>query len=246
MAGYKGYSMSNNAVRAYEDGEMPISKWTRQAVIDWIADDLETDSSNIKLLKRYKDYLYYVSWHHTSKYYNRTEFFRVEYTLDEIQVNDQSALDRVKSKEIKKEIDKLSEELNASRMFMDRWNPDAIEILQSEINHMENYPEIYRRALIFDISNDWRDDEHQWIVVNNEKLISMLSADFSFSIKKMSKLVKTEDISSEIRKMSNEYIEIVIAVYKDKLELIHSYPEEIRELESKIEELRSQLPGGVQ
>lgn len=29
MAGYNGFSMSNNAVAAYEDGEKPLSKWTK-------------------------------------------------------------------------------------------------------------------------------------------------------------------------------------------------------------------------
>jgi len=29
MSGYDGYSMSNNAVDAYENGEKPISKWTK-------------------------------------------------------------------------------------------------------------------------------------------------------------------------------------------------------------------------
>lgn len=30
MAGYHNYSMSNNAVDAYQDGLMPISKWTKK------------------------------------------------------------------------------------------------------------------------------------------------------------------------------------------------------------------------
>ncbi len=33
MAGYDGYRMSNNAVQAYEDGEMLMSKWTKTAII---------------------------------------------------------------------------------------------------------------------------------------------------------------------------------------------------------------------
>lgn len=33
MAGYYGYSMSNNAVEAYENGEMPISKWTKKEIV---------------------------------------------------------------------------------------------------------------------------------------------------------------------------------------------------------------------
>lgn len=30
MAGYNGYSMSNNAVAAYENGEKPLSKWKKK------------------------------------------------------------------------------------------------------------------------------------------------------------------------------------------------------------------------
>ena len=32
-SGYSGYSMSNRAVDAYEDGEMPLSKWTKKMII---------------------------------------------------------------------------------------------------------------------------------------------------------------------------------------------------------------------
>lgn len=33
MAGYNGFSMSNNAVAAYEDGEKPLSKWTKANIL---------------------------------------------------------------------------------------------------------------------------------------------------------------------------------------------------------------------
>ena len=36
MAGYKGFSMSNNAVAAYESGEKPISKWTKREILSMI------------------------------------------------------------------------------------------------------------------------------------------------------------------------------------------------------------------
>lgn len=29
--GYRGHSMSNRAARAYNDGEMPISKWAKKS-----------------------------------------------------------------------------------------------------------------------------------------------------------------------------------------------------------------------
>lgn len=34
MAGYHGFSMSNNAVEAYKNGEMPLSKWTKKAILE--------------------------------------------------------------------------------------------------------------------------------------------------------------------------------------------------------------------
>lgn len=49
MAGYNGYSMSNNAVTAYSNGEKPLSKWTRSAILTAIAhmivnEDLPVDT----------------------------------------------------------------------------------------------------------------------------------------------------------------------------------------------------------
>lgn len=37
-SGYSGYSMSNRAVEAYEDGEMPLSKWSKQLIIDEVVE----------------------------------------------------------------------------------------------------------------------------------------------------------------------------------------------------------------
>ena len=36
-SGYSGYSMSNRAVEAYSCGEMPLSKWTKKAIINRIS-----------------------------------------------------------------------------------------------------------------------------------------------------------------------------------------------------------------
>jgi len=33
MSGYKGYSMSNNAIAAYNEGEKPKSKWTKTEIV---------------------------------------------------------------------------------------------------------------------------------------------------------------------------------------------------------------------
>ena len=86
MAGYSGYSMSNNAVAAYESGERTLSKWTKKAIVERILElaaerePLSIDIDFIKSLpvKTLKDIvLCESSWHHTSKMYNRTKFFDV-------------------------------------------------------------------------------------------------------------------------------------------------------------------------
>lgn len=81
-AGYHGYSMSNNAVAAYDNGEMPLSKWTKSAILNELVEQ-EANPDIIALAKKMtvaqlKDvFLYKSSWHHTSKMYNRTDFYSV-------------------------------------------------------------------------------------------------------------------------------------------------------------------------
>ena len=98
MAGYYGFSMSNNAVDAYESGEKPLSKWTKTDIIAAIEDAISEEELTllccIEKLKKapvtvLKDLcLEYSSWHHTSKYYNKTDFYslnidRLERLTDE-------------------------------------------------------------------------------------------------------------------------------------------------------------------
>lgn len=93
MAGYKGYSMSNNAVTAYESGLKPKSKWTKQDFIDY-AHTLD-DIAKRELIKkaRIKELRYLLicaEYHHTSSYFNCTDFytinddFIVNCTIDEL------------------------------------------------------------------------------------------------------------------------------------------------------------------
>ena len=84
MAGYKGYSMSNNAVTAYNKGERPYSKWSKKDIIEAIEEalldgvivrfDLKLLKSTILRVLRVV-FLKLSSWHHTSKFYNKTNFF---------------------------------------------------------------------------------------------------------------------------------------------------------------------------
>lgn len=85
MAGYNGYSMSNNAVVAYESGEKPLSKWTKPEILETIFDNCEISEEKADLLrkmtaKELKDaFLKQSSWHHTSKFYNCTNFYSFDF-----------------------------------------------------------------------------------------------------------------------------------------------------------------------
>ena len=101
MAGYHNFSMSNNAVAAYSMGRMPLSKWTKTAIIEAAAEYLESmdDSqskeklallSKCKLANLKQRLLHCTEWHHTSKHYNMTDF----YSLNEMELDELTA-DRV-------------------------------------------------------------------------------------------------------------------------------------------------------
>ena len=82
QAGYVGASMSVRAREAYESGEMPMSKWTRGAIIsaikDYCADFDLAYNPEIESKSRMQlvgDYLEYKSWHHTGRFARETEFF---------------------------------------------------------------------------------------------------------------------------------------------------------------------------
>lgn len=91
--GYDGYAMSNNARMAYEDCEMPFSKWTKTELLSAIksynvsADIiLALQKHNTDTLRR--ELLMYSGWHHTSEYYNKTNFYAIDADkVNELTVN---------------------------------------------------------------------------------------------------------------------------------------------------------------
>ena len=92
MAGYFNYSMSNNAVDAYSQGERPLSKWTKSEIISEVEKISRKTSLkfDFELFKKIplailkKEFLAKSSWHHTSSYYNETDF----YSIDECEIED--------------------------------------------------------------------------------------------------------------------------------------------------------------
>lgn len=81
-SGYSGYSMSKRATEAYAIGERPLSKWTKTLILEEAERIIPGSKAILKPLRK-KELanllLYKSSWHHTSSYANRTDF----YSLDE-------------------------------------------------------------------------------------------------------------------------------------------------------------------
>lgn len=83
MTGYRGYSMSNNAVDAYNKGEKPWSKWTKTDILNELryngVDKAQIDRLRKFSLAELKEIgLRRSSWHHTSSHYNATDFYTVD------------------------------------------------------------------------------------------------------------------------------------------------------------------------
>ena len=76
MAGYHGWSMSNNAVDAYSRGLMPLTKWTKPLILKRI-EDLGYNSEFFKKWNsmELKTLLYSPEWHHTGGAFHNTNFY---------------------------------------------------------------------------------------------------------------------------------------------------------------------------
>lgn len=86
--GYVGRSMSKRASAAYTNGEKPLSRWTKKAIVDSISNWEENNNRlmTVDVKKMTRDelierYVKYSSWHHTSMMINVTEFYQLSDTL---------------------------------------------------------------------------------------------------------------------------------------------------------------------
>lgn len=87
MAGYYKNSMSNNAIACYDQDIMPRSRWTKAKILEEI--EKNYGSANFCKAKNFSadflrnHFLFLDSWHHTGKYYNRTDFYAFREDLEE-------------------------------------------------------------------------------------------------------------------------------------------------------------------
>lgn len=157
MAGYNGWSMSNNAVDAYENGEMPLSKWDKKAILDAIEyEDLELKCSldkmralPLKILKEY--FLKYTSWHHTSKFYNCTNFYSLDIDyiekltnddLDELLANHKESLARKRAKK-KQEIETKKADADAENVAEKSDSSVSNEEHKPHLKYYKEFPKEY-------------------------------------------------------------------------------------------------------
>lgn len=81
--GYVGQSMSVRAKQAYENGEKPLSKWTKQEIILAMEENdysqkLIDKARTMSLNELKEKALEYSSWHHTGKFANSTNFYSLK------------------------------------------------------------------------------------------------------------------------------------------------------------------------
>ena len=98
QAGYIGCSLSEGASDAYSRGERPLSKWSKQDIINEVV-DLSDGRFNKSELKKFTKqvlqdaFLSKSSWHHTSRCANITDFYSInELKLEEIALDELNAI----------------------------------------------------------------------------------------------------------------------------------------------------------
>ena len=142
MSGYSGWSMSNNAVDAYSNGEKPLSKWSKADVFEAIEEqEIELKCSIEKLMqlpvKVLKEVcLTYSSWHHTSNHYNKTDFYsldteRIENLTDE--KIDELLSDYKKNKKTETKPSEEKWECSFLEWSGSRKHPKATEVIEEGI-----------------------------------------------------------------------------------------------------------------
>lgn len=84
-SGYNGWSMSDRAVWAYDNGEKPLTKFTKNDVeqVNLLLEHLGLNKVDLKVwqLKEWLKQMGPSSWHHTSMLCNKTNFYSITYAL---------------------------------------------------------------------------------------------------------------------------------------------------------------------
>lgn len=149
--GYDGYSMSWNARKARREGKLPVSDMVKYLKTRW---PKSFKSLTNDILKTSVDAS---EWHHTSKYYNKTDF----YDKVEVLSNRKDIFDEINKRKRYKELIKKAKELHIETVTL----PDR---RKESINDMERHQNENERSLFHVSSEFWDELEKQ---INSHNLL---------------------------------------------------------------------------
>lgn len=213
--GYVGQSMSVRAKQAYDDGEIPKSKWSKAAMLDALAEEFgDKASSGFKKISKKKLFdgiMKRTSWHHTGKFANATDFYSFDrnsaiafadknniHSMDDIISNDKDyqkqksdAEQLAKEWEIKKQKEEEEKQKKKEKEKEIRKEiPAIISNSLSEITVKEyKYSDVYYFEC--NIPNNWRIAFHAYL--ENDKATEELN-DFYNDLKNEKETDKTKYI----------------------------------------------------
>lgn len=127
-SGYVGYSMSVRAKEAYENNEKPKSQWSKDELVDAVLSfNSNVDEKMVKKLSvdyLRQNFLEMTSWHHTGKFFNRTDFYSIN----------EDAIEQLTNEDITKHLDYVKSE-RAEKLAM----KDKIAQKKKEDEILGNY-----------------------------------------------------------------------------------------------------------
>ena len=212
--GYDGYAMSNNARDAYERGEMPLSRWTKQKVINQIAQDNGVSPEDVSLEFPYEHYLEKAGWHHTSSKYNKTYFYYVTDDTSGV-IFSERAKEKIQSDKIE-QVKKYLEENKENLKKAEAWKPEITEDDQYYyIRELDNRNGIYNKNYttkekVISRTEEKVQEKISYLkqrIENQEKQIRDLSNSENFRYSTRAEEVDSEERKVYNRKKSARYIQ---------------------------------------
>ena len=76
-SGYIGRSKSVRAKEAEDRGELPLSKWTKAAILDGLPEEIRKEAEKLTLAELRAQALEHRGWHHFGKFFQAVDVFAV-------------------------------------------------------------------------------------------------------------------------------------------------------------------------
>jgi flagellar motor protein MotB len=172
--GYVNFSMSVNAQNAYNDGKKPLSKWTKKTILEEIENNLPKiyDEKKLQELKEMtkekliQDFLCCTEWHHTSKFYNETNFYCIDFDL----ISDFLKTEEQKQKEQQERVEKKrkqEEEEEQELILFKQKNKKLLDLTEvKESTRIIIFDNKFYNAVITEVN----DKNFEIIILENEEI----------------------------------------------------------------------------